>query len=271
MIIYLLSIYPYRYIFLCISTSIYVSIFSAVSWQHQCVILGLSLSLLAQLLWKTTVCLAGQGELLAYASCRTALPIKRLRHALPQFIVSYTYSNSVDKTSFFQNAQWSQGHKGINQTYYREKLACFLRGCKFRESRWRPSLHSKIYMTVYFYILPYTGLTTFSNQKLAGHCSWGVDIYFQNCTLNVPLGGPVLKASGRVQYTPFQLGYKSSMITDQHATGGSVSQLSQLAKLSPWLTLSTKDITTSFWHYNKWFWLLCNQIMGLYHFSNPLE
>ena len=128
MIIYLLSIYPYRYIFLCISTSIYVSIFSAVSWQHQCVILGLSLSLLAQLLWKTTVCLAGQGELLAYASCRTALPIKRLRHALPQFIVSYTYSNSVDKTSFFQNAQWSQGHKGINQTYYREKLACFYEG-----------------------------------------------------------------------------------------------------------------------------------------------
>ena len=61
------------------------------------------------------------------------------------------------------------------------------------------------------------------------------------------------------------------MITDQHTAGGSVSQLSQLAKLSPWLTLSTKDITTSFWHYNKGYWLLSNQIMGLYHFANPIE
>ena len=85
------------------------------------------------------------------------------------------------------------------------------------------------------------------------------------------LGGAVLKAFGRVQYTPFQLAAKSPMITGQHTAGGSVSQLSQLAKLSPWLTLSTKDITTSFWHYNKWFWFLYNQIMGLYHFSNPIE
>ena len=61
-------------------------------------------------------------------------------------------------------------------------------------------------------------------------------------------GGPVLKASRRVQNTPFQLGDKSPKITDQHTAGGSVSPLSQLAKLSPWLTLSTKDITTSFWH-----------------------
>ena len=83
------------------------------------------------------------------------------------------------------------------------------------------------------------------------------------------LGGPVPKAFGRVQNTPFQLGGKSPKITDQHAAGGSVSQLSQLAKLSPWLTLSTKYITTSFWHYNKWFWFLSNQIMGLYHSSNP--
>ena len=52
---------------------------------------------------------------------------------------------------------------------------------------------------------------------------------------------------------------------------GSVSQLSQLTKLSHWLTLSTKDITTSFWHYKKWFCFLSNQIMGLYHFSNPTE
>ena len=85
------------------------------------------------------------------------------------------------------------------------------------------------------------------------------------------LGGPVLKASGRVQFSPFQLADKSPMITDQHTAGGSVSQLSQLAKLSPWLTLSTKDITTSFWRYNKWFWFLSNQIMDLYHFSNPIE
>ena len=85
------------------------------------------------------------------------------------------------------------------------------------------------------------------------------------------LGGPVLKASGRVQFSPFQLADKSPMITDQHTAGGSVSQLSQLTKLSPWLALSTKDIATSFWHYNKWFWFLSNQIMGLYHFSKPIE
>ena len=85
------------------------------------------------------------------------------------------------------------------------------------------------------------------------------------------LGGPVLKALGRVQKTPFQLADKSPMITDQHTAGGSVSQLSQLAKLSPWITLSIKDITTSFWHYNKLFCFLSNQIMGLYHFSNPIE
>ena len=82
------------------------------------------------------------------------------------------------------------------------------------------------------------------------------------------LGRPVVEAFGRVQYTPFQLADKSPMITDQHTAGGSVSQLSQLAKLSPWLTLSTKDISTSFWHYNKWFCSLSNQIMGLYNFSN---
>ena len=72
------------------------------------------------------------------------------------------------------------------------------------------------------------------------------------------LGGLVLKASGRVQQTHFFA----------HSRGGSVSQLSQLTKLSPWLTLSTKDINTSFWHYNKWFWFLSNQIMGKYNFSN---
>ena len=76
------------------------------------------------------------------------------------------------------------------------------------------------------------------------------------------LGGPVLKAFGRVQFSPFQLADKSPLITGQHTAGGPVSQLSQLAKLSPWLTLSTKDITTSFWHYNEWFWFLYNQIMG---------
>ena len=85
------------------------------------------------------------------------------------------------------------------------------------------------------------------------------------------LGGPILKASRGVQNTPFRLGDKAPMIIDQHTAGGSVNQLSQLSKLSPWLTLSTKDITTSFWHYNKWFWFLSNQIMGLYHFSNPIK
>ena len=85
------------------------------------------------------------------------------------------------------------------------------------------------------------------------------------------LPGPVLKAFGRAQFSPLQLADKSPMITDQHTAGGSVSQLSQLAKLSPWLTLSTKDITTSFWHYKIRFCFLSNQIMGLYHFSNPIE
>ena len=39
------------------------------------------------------------------------------------------------------------------------------------------------------------------------------------------LGGPVLKASGSVQYTPFQLGDKSPMITDQHTAGGLSKQI----------------------------------------------
>ena len=89
------------------------------------------------------------------------------------------------------------------------------------------------------------------------------------CTAQLP--GSVLKAFGRARFSLLQLADKSPMITDQHTAGGSVSQLSQLAKLSPWLTLSTKDITTSFWHYKKWFCFLSNQIMGLYHFSNPTE
>ena len=89
------------------------------------------------------------------------------------------------------------------------------------------------------------------------------------CTAQLP--GPVLKAFGWVQISPFQMADKSPMITDQLTAGGSVSQLSELAKLSPWLTLSTKDITTSFWHYKKIFSFLSNQIMGLYHFSNPIE
>ena len=89
------------------------------------------------------------------------------------------------------------------------------------------------------------------------------------CTAQLP--GPVLKAFGWVQISPFQMAYKCPMITDQLTAGGSVSQLSPLAKLSPWLTLSTKDITTSFWHYKKLFCFLSNQIMGLYHFSNPIE
>ena len=79
-----------------------------------------------------------------------------------------------------------------------------------------------------------------SGSKLQGRMPW-----------TAQLGCPVLKASGRVQYSPVGLGDKSPMITGQHTAGGSVSQLT---KLSPWLTLSTKEITTSFWHYNKWFW-----------------
>ena len=44
------------------------------------------------------------------------------------------------------------------------------------------------------------------------------------------LHGPVLKAFGWVQISPFQMADKSPMITDQLTAGGSVSQL---AKLSP--------------------------------------
>ena len=66
------------------------------------------------------------------------------------------------------------------------------------------------------------------------------------------LGGPVLKAFGRMQKTLYGPSDKSPMITDQHTEGGSVSQLSQLTKLSHWLTLSRKYITAPFWHYNKW-------------------
>ena len=85
------------------------------------------------------------------------------------------------------------------------------------------------------------------------------------------LPGPVLKAFGKAQLPLFS--WLTSPPWSQTSTqqGGSVSQLSQLAKLSPWLTLSTKDITTSFWHYKKWFCFLSNQIMGLYHFSKPIE
>ena len=82
--------------------------------------------------------------------------------------------------------------------------------------------------------------------------------YYCNCHCmlrTAQLGGPILKAFGRVQKTPFQLADKFPMITDQHTAGGWVTQLSQLAKLSHWLTLSTKDITTSFWHYSKLFFL----------------
>ena len=60
---------------------------------------------------------------------------------------------------------------------------------------------------------------------------WAWPIHNYNlmvCTAQ--FGGRVLKASGRVQYTPFQLVDKSHMITDQQTAGGSVSQLSQLAK-----------------------------------------
>ena len=76
-------------------------------------------------------------------------------------------------------------------------------------------------------------------------------IWCMLCTAQLP--GPVLKAFGRVHISPFQMADKSPMITDQHRAGGSVSQLSQWAKLSPSLTLSTKGITTSFWHYKKYF------------------
>ena len=109
--------------------------------------------------------------------------------------------------------------------------------------------------------------TLYTNVNLLAWMLWNP--CYMLCTAQLP--GPVLKAFGWVQISPFQMADKSPMITDQLTAGGSVSQLSQLAKLSPWLTLSTKDITTSFWHYKKLFCFLSNQIMGLYHFSNPIE
>ena len=66
------------------------------------------------------------------------------------------------------------------------------------------------------------------------HASCGVQKELCPMLCTAQLGGPVLKASGRVQNTPFQLGDKPPIITDQLTAGGSVSQLSQLAKLSPW-------------------------------------
>ena len=102
------------------------------------------------------------------------------------------------------------------------------------------SRHHNIPNTV-FYVHPYLQLCVCFDRHNAMLCT-------------AQFGGPVLKAFGRVQYTPFQLADKFPMITDQHSAGGSVSQLSQLAKLSPWLTLSTKDFTTSFWHQNTSIW-----------------
>ena len=90
-------------------------------------------------------------------------------------------------------------------------------------------------------------------DKISHQIRYSVWPLMHDMLCTAQFGGPVLKASGRVQNTPFQLGDKSTKITDQHTAGGSVSQLSQLAKLSHWLTLSTKDITTSFCHYNKCF------------------
>ena len=58
---------------------------------------------------------------------------------------------------------------------------------------------------------------------------------------------------------------KSLMIPDWHTAGGSVSQLRQWTNLSPWLTLSTKGLSTSFWHYSKWFGFLSNQIKVTHH------
>ena len=44
-----------------------------------------------------------------------------------------------------------------------------------------------------------------------------ISAFLMLCTAQ--LGGPVLKAFGRVQYTPFQLADKSPMITGQHTAG----------------------------------------------------
>ena len=81
------------------------------------------------------------------------------------------------------------------------------------------------------------------------------------CQLAVDKEGHALHSSA--WWSPLE--GKCPMITDWHTAGGSVSQLSQWTKLSPWLTLSTKDINTSFWHYNKWFWFLSNQIKVTKH------
>ena len=141
---------------------------------------------------------------------------------------------------------------------------CLAAWFKVRKLYLKSFSYSKSFCQAYF-------MVTKAWQIFFQHCvrvAW----FISNAMLcTAQLGGPVLKAFGRVQYTPFQLADKSPMITDQHTAGGSVSQLSQLAKLSPWLTLSTKDITASFWHYNKWFCFLSNQIMDLYHFSYPIK
>ena len=127
---------------------------------------------------------------------------------------------------------------------------------KFDRCPWKTIGH--LFYAKSSFVHHFTAIDQFKLELQYGNAKFGSklliflsSVTFMLCTAQLP--GPVLKAFGRVQFSPFQLADKSPMITDQHTAGGSVSQLSQLAKLSPWLTLSTKDITTSFWHYKKGF------------------
>ena len=58
-----------------------------------------------------------------------------------------------------------------------------------------------------------------------------VDPANDNMPCTAQLGGPVLKATGRVQYTPFGLGFKSTMITEQHTVSKPIKPTNQALTL----------------------------------------
>ena len=149
----------------------------------------------------------------------------------------------------------------------RTKSAIFFYRVTLKLDGWPSKTIGQLYYATSSFVHHFVAIGEFKLELQSGNAQFGsktmivlavwpwnlTDDLQKHMLCTAQLGGPILRAFGRVQKTPFQLVDKSPMITDQHTAGGSVSQLSQLAKLSPWLTLSTKDITTSFWHYNKLF------------------
>ena len=114
-----------------------------------------------------------------------------------------------------------------------------------------------LFITIFIFILNYVLIATFcifTYYKIwilsNIYCFiWNYSFYLQHvwkcfgmlwvnwCQLAVEKEGHALHSSA--WWSPLE--GKFPMITDWHTAGGSVSQLSQWTKLSPWLTLSTKD------------------------------